>query len=784
MPCELELVSWNFGQEVADWWRVTWVPFTSKMNVLAVSCLSLCDERLLMSLIHGRFLCLVVLSTLALFTDNSSAQNADELKKLIEKVRPSVATIRVEGRDGGELGIGTGFLIAGNLVATNYHVINEGRKFTIELSTGEKLKPLAIEASDRTTDLVLIRVDVPDDKQLPALQLAESLPEQGNRVLVFGNPLGLEHSLVDGIVSAVREVQGQKLIQLAIPIEKGNSGGPLVDRDGRVLGIVNMKSAIEDNLGFAIPIEQLELLRDNPNPVSMNRWVRLGTINGERWQPIMGATWQERGGIVSARGMGKGFGGRSLCLSQQEIPKTPFEIAVLVKLDDESGAAGLAFYSDEKDKHYGFYPSNGRLRLTCFKGATVYSWQVLEEIESEFYLPGQWNRLRVRVEENQIQCFVNGHLVVTTKDKQLTTGKVGLVKFRNTNPDFKRFAIGENLEPTVVSKQMAKWLDRLDQRKIDLEQVKSSQVQQLGQSSDASVRELMRRATILDNESKQMRRLAEDLKRVPTLAQLKELYVDANENKDRLLTATLLVAQLDNPDIDISFYKNRVDVMAGEIRADLEKDADQVTRRKALDNYLFKQNGFHAGRSEYYHVANSHLDRVIDDREGLPITMSILYMELGRRLEMRIDGVGLPGRFIVNHVISDKDDDNQLIDVFDGGKLLSKADASELVREFANRTLQLNDLRAQDDREILTRVLSNLMGIATRNEDLESMLRYIEAMVVINPEAVDFRMMRVQLRGMTDRKSRAIEDIDWLLEKAPEGIDYDRLEAMRSSLQK
>ena len=164
--------------------------------------------------------------------------------------------------------------------------------------------------------------------------------------------------------------------------------------------------------------------------------------------------------------------------------------------------------------------------------------------------------------------------------------------------------------------------------------------------------------------------------------------------------------------------------------------------------------------------------------------MSILYMELGRRLEMRIDGVGLPGRFIVNHVISDKDDDNQLIDVFDGGKLLSKADASELVREFANRTLQLNDLRAQDDREILTRVLSNLMGIATRNEDLESMLRYIEAMVVINPEAVDFRMMRVQLRGMTDRKSRAIEDIDWLLEKAPEGIDYDRLEAMRSSLQK
>lgn len=735
-----------------------------------------------MPLFHHRLLCFVALTAISFFTNRVTAQDAVDLKSLIAKVRPAIATIRVEGRDGGELGIGTGFVIdTDGVVATNYHVINEGRKFTIELSSGEKLKPIAVEASDRTTDLVLIRVEVPDGVKLPALALAESLPEQGNRVLAFGNPLGLENSVVDGIVSAIQEVQNQQLIQLAIPIEKGNSGGPLVDTDGRVLGIINMKSAVTDNIGFAIPIEQLKSLRDKPNPVSMDRWVRLGTIDSDRWQPMMGATWQERGGIVSARGTGKGFGGRSLCLSNQKIPETPFEVAVMVKLDDESGAAGLAFHSDEKDKHYGFYPSNGRLRLTCFKGATVYSWQVLEEIESKHYVPEQWNRLRIRIEKDQMQCFVNGHLVVTTKDRQLTSGKIGLVKFRGTQPDFKNFVIGADLKQRALSAEAAAWFEKLDQRKIDIQRIKSRQVDELGASGDTAARELMRRATMLEDEAKQVRRLAEDVRRVPTLNQLKALFASEEANVPRLLDATLLVARLDNPDIDIEFYKKRIDAMADEIRSDLKNDADQVTRRKALDDYLFNQNGFHAGRSEYYHPANSHLNRVIDDREGLPITMSILYMELGRRLDMRIDGVGLPGRFVVKHIVSDEQD--QLIDVYDAGTLLAKSDAADLVRQFADRTMRLDDLRAQNDKEILTRVLSNLMGIATRSEDLESMLRYVDAMVAINPDAVDFRMMRIQLRGMTDRKSRAIKDIDWLMAESPPGIDFGRLEAMKAALQ-
>ena len=125
---------------------------------------------------------------------------------MIAKVRPSVTTIRVQGRDGKEIGIGTGFVIdADGLIATNFHVINEGRPFTVETAAGDALRVLSVDAASLTNNLALIRID-PGDLQLTALQFAGAdSSEQGMRVLAFGNPLGLKDSVVEGIVSAKRE---------------------------------------------------------------------------------------------------------------------------------------------------------------------------------------------------------------------------------------------------------------------------------------------------------------------------------------------------------------------------------------------------------------------------------------------------------------------------------------------------------------------------------------------------------------------------------------------------
>jgi regulator of sirC expression with transglutaminase-like and TPR domain len=725
------------------------------------------------------WLMFLTLSTSIAAEEGGAILGSEQLQVLTEKIRPSVATIKVSGRDGDQIQMGTGFVVdASGLIATNYHVLGEGRPFTVELSSGRQLRVIGVEASDRHSDLALVRVDVAD-QPLPALPLSSVGLTQGTPVLAFGNPLGLRNSVVAGIVSALRQIEGREMIQLAMPVQAGNSGGPLVDADGNVCGIINMKSAIDDNLGFAIPIGQLAAIRDQPNPVTIERWVRLGRIDEAKWTPLFGADWQQRGGVLTARGGGDGFGGRSLCLFNQSPAGTPLEIAVQVRLDDESGAAGLAFHSDGEHRHYGFYPSNGRLRLTCFKGSSVYSWQVLEELESEHYLPKQWNHLQVRIESGRLQCFCNGHLVIESTDAQLSSGKFGLVKFRDTNPDFKSFQFGEDLPDAEISGAVQQWLADLLPQPDELPAIDSRRIAELGTSSDTVSRRLEQYARQLEQRAAQVRRLAADVTRAPALQELAELMADPAAD-DQLLRGALLIAKLDNPDIDVDAYLARIDEMAGEVRSRLPEAADAIARREALHRYLFDENGFHGDSAEYDHPANSHLSRVIDDREGLPITLSILYMELGKRLGMTIEGIGLPGHFVVRHRIDDQRE--QLVDVFERGKLLSRSEARQLVALHAGREMTDSDLRPQSPINILSRVVNNLIGTASQQQNAEAIHRHCEALVAIRPDSSQSRMLRSQARAMTGRRDGAIEDLDWLLQHDPPALDRDAVLRLRETL--
>ena len=135
------------------------------------------------------------------------------------------------------------------------------------------------------------------------------------------------------------------MIQLAIPLEPGNSGGPLLDLFGRVQGLLTLKSAVTENLGFAMPINALKPLVKKPNPIPMAKWLTIGALDPDEWTVLFGARWRQRAGRILVDGPGSGFGGRSLCLWKAP-PKVPYELAVSVKLGDESGAAGLVFHSD------------------------------------------------------------------------------------------------------------------------------------------------------------------------------------------------------------------------------------------------------------------------------------------------------------------------------------------------------------------------------------------------------------------------------------------------------
>src|SRR6185295_3951592 len=165
----------------------------------------------------------------------------------------SVVVITHTGRDGKQAGLGTGFIVsADGLIATNLHVIGEARPISVQLADGRTFEVTSVHASDRQLDLAVVRIAA---EKLPALALGDSekLPT-GEAIVALGNPRGLKNSVVSGVVSGRRELEGRNMIQLALPIEPGNSGGPIVDLAGKVQGIVTLKSAVSENLGFAVPV--------------------------------------------------------------------------------------------------------------------------------------------------------------------------------------------------------------------------------------------------------------------------------------------------------------------------------------------------------------------------------------------------------------------------------------------------------------------------------------------------------------------------------------------------
>ena len=297
------------------------------------------------------------------------------VEQLARLVRPSIAVITFTGRDGKQEGLGTGFIVdAEGLIATNLHVVGEGRPLAVQLADGSRHAVTEITASDRASDLAVLRIEKPAKPLVPLPLGDDADPPDGLPVVTVGNPHGLAFSVVGGVVSGVREVEGRPMLQLAMPIEPGNSGGPVVDPDGRVVGIVTIKSLVTQNLGFAVRVAALRPLLEKPNPVPMSRWLTLGRLDPARWTTLFGGRWQQRGGLIAVAGAGSGFGGRSLCLTEREVPATPFDLAVSVKLADEAGAAGLAFHADGGDRHYGFYPSGGKLRVVRFDGPCVCEW--------------------------------------------------------------------------------------------------------------------------------------------------------------------------------------------------------------------------------------------------------------------------------------------------------------------------------------------------------------------------------------------------------------------------
>jgi regulator of sirC expression with transglutaminase-like and TPR domain len=250
--------------------------------------------------------------------------------------------------------------------------------------------------------------------------------------------------------------------------------------------------------------------------------------------------------------------------------------------------------------------------------------------------------------------------------------------------------------------------------------------------------------------------------------------VAREENQIELDRAALLIAAEEYPQLDPEKYLAQLDHFADELRDRQSSAADPLIRLLTINDYLFTQLGFHGNTGDYYDARNSFLNDVIDHRQGIPITLSVVYIEVARRLRLPVYGVGMPGHFLVRY----RDDERDLIiDPYHQGRVLSVERCEEMFEEMYGGTIrfQLSFLNEVTKRQILTRMLHNLKGVYLRVPDHHRTLSVIERALLLNPDSVTELRDRGLVYFALGRYMQARADLEACLRRVPRGEDVEEI---------
>jgi regulator of sirC expression with transglutaminase-like and TPR domain len=263
------------------------------------------------------------------------------------------------------------------------------------------------------------------------------------------------------------------------------------------------------------------------------------------------------------------------------------------------------------------------------------------------------------------------------------------------------------------------------------------------------------------------------------------------EERIDLAEAAFLIAQDEYPELDPGRYLAELDRLGGVLRKRLPIDFSPMHRLLALNRYLFVELGFAANDDNYYDPDNSLLHVVLERRRGIPITLSIIYLEIGRRVGLNLAGISFPGHFLVKLPVADGD---LILDPYSGGKSLSEEDLrrrlGELAHDIDPAQLPLRQfLEPASKREILARMLRNLKSIHLKNEDLAKALRVMNRLLIVAPDhALEWRDRGLLYERMECSRA-ALDDLESYLRLAPLAEDVvetrahvDRLRQLASRL--
>jgi regulator of sirC expression with transglutaminase-like and TPR domain len=237
--------------------------------------------------------------------------------------------------------------------------------------------------------------------------------------------------------------------------------------------------------------------------------------------------------------------------------------------------------------------------------------------------------------------------------------------------------------------------------------------------------------------------------------------------------AALAVGLEEYPNLQTEIYLRKLDTFAARTEVLIGSDRTPMNVLNSLNEVLFVQEGLRGNSEDYYDPRNSYLNEVLDRKQGIPISLSLIYVEVARRIGFQIEGVGFPGHFIVKHGAHDRE---ILIDPFNQGRILTRRDCQELLDPIYGGSLSVQPafLQPMEKKAIISRLLFNLKGIYYQKEEYQKALAVVERILMLNPGTPSEIRDRGLLYMQTSLFAKALADLESYLQhaSAPEDSSY------------
>ncbi|HAT15710.1 MAG TPA: hypothetical protein DCS91_20980 [Microcoleaceae bacterium UBA11344] len=267
----------------------------------------------------------------------------------------------------------------------------------------------------------------------------------------------------------------------------------------------------------------------------------------------------------------------------------------------------------------------------------------------------------------------------------------------------------------------------------------------------------------------------------PRARQLFYREINQPDSSIDLAKAALYMALEEYPNFEPEEYLNILDAMADELRDRLPAQNYPLRVIQTINRYLYEDLEFAGNDADYYDPRNSFLNQVIDRRTGIPISLSLVYLEVAKRIDFPMVGIGMPGHFLIK---PDFEDAGIFVDAFNSGDILFPEDCQGRLSQIYGQSVELQPafLAPVSPRQLLGRMLGNLKAIYLSQRDVLRVLGAVERLLLLFPDALGERRDRGILYYQLGRLTEARSDLAIYLRNAPHAPDAARIRQLLDRL--